>query len=323
MSAEHSEEKGHAGHDHATGANERSLKIALALTMAFLIVELVGGVVTKSLALISDAAHMFTDVAALAIALAAIRIAKRPADAKRTFGYHRFEILAAAFNAMLLFGVAVYILYEAYLRVKAPPEIQSTAMLVIAVVGLLVNLASMKVLASGQESSMNVKGAYLEVWADMIGSVGVIVGALVIKFTGWSWVDSLVAVGIGLWVVPRTWTLLKSSVNILLEGVPDDVDVEKVKETLLSVPGVISLHDLHVWAVTSGKSTLTAHLVTEEKVHAERDILPVVRDRLADQFGITHTTIQCEVTPCEQTDETNHFRSAAEGLKHDHRDDRS
>ncbi len=320
MSAEHSQEKGHAGHDHTAGANEKSLKIALALTTAFLIVEVVGGVLTKSLALISDAAHMFTDVAALAIALAAIRIAKRPADTKRTFGYHRFEILAAAFNAMLLFGVAVYILYEAYLRLRAPPEIQSTAMLVIAVVGLLVNLASMKVLASGQESSMNVKGAYLEVWADMIGSVGVIVGALVIKFTGWSWVDSLVAVGIGLWVVPRTWTLLKSSVNILLEGVPDDIDMPKVRDALLDVKGVQSLHDLHVWAVTSGKSTLTVHLVTSPEVSAETDVLPAVRAILAKDFGITHITVQCELEPCHQTDEADHFKSANAEVaeEHDH-----
>jgi cobalt-zinc-cadmium efflux system protein len=318
MSAEHNHDHGHAGHDHTAGANERSLKIALVLTTAFLIVELVGGIMTSSLALISDAAHMFTDTAALAIALMAIRIAKRPADSKRTFGYHRFEILAAAFNAMLLFGVAVYILYEAYLRLKAPPEIQSTAMLVIAVVGLFVNLASMKVLASGQESSMNVKGAYLEVWADMIGSVGVIAGALIIKFTGWSWVDSLVAVGIGLWVVPRTWTLLKSSVNILLEGVPDDIDMEKVKAALLSVPGVASIHDLHVWSVTSGKTTLTVHMVTKPDVHGERDILPVVRQRLEQDFKITHSTVQCELTPCHQTDEKDHFKSATAEVAEEH-----
>ena len=210
-------------HDHAAGGNERSLTIALALTTTFLIVELVGGILTHSLALISDAAHMFTDTAALGIALAAIRIAKRVADKRRTFGYHRFEILAAAFNAMLLFGVAVYIVYEAYLRLKSPAEIQSTGMLAIAVVGLIVNLISMRVLAGGRDASLNVKGAYLEVWSDMLGSIGVIIGAIVIRYTGWSWVDSLVAILIGLWVLPRTWTLLKSSVNILLEGVPEEL----------------------------------------------------------------------------------------------------
>lgn len=310
---------GHAGHDHTAGANQRALQIAFSLTSVFLVVELVGGVLSQSLALISDAAHMFTDVAALAIALMAIRIAKRPADAKRTFGYHRFEILAAAFNAMLLFGVAVYIVYEAYLRLKAPPEIQSTMMLVIAVVGLVVNLISMRVLRSGQEGSLNVKGAYLEVWADMIGSIGVIGGAAILKFTGWSWVDSAVAILIGLWVVPRTWTLLKSSINILLEGVPDDVDLGKLRALLLSVPGVKSLHDLHVWSVTSGKSTLTVHLVTEADANAEREVLPEVRKRLAASFGIHHITVQCELEPCGQADdEGDHFSSATAQMAHQH-----
>jgi len=299
---------GHAGHDHAAGANERSLKIALAPTCAFLVVELAGGFIAHSLALLSDAAHMFTDTAALAIALMAIRIAKRPADSKRTFGYHRFEILAAAFNAMLLLAVAVYILWEAYLRLKAPPEISSNLMLVIAIVGLVVNLLSMKVLRGGQEESLNVKGAYLEVWADMIGSIGVILGAVVIEFTGWAWVDSAVAILIGLWVVPRTVTLLKSSINILLEGVPEDVDMEKLKAMLLSIPGVKSLHDLHVWSVTSGKSTLTVHLVVDAGADAEQAILPEVRQRLAGSFGIHHITVQCELTPCGQAGhETDHF----------------
>ncbi|MBW8778873.1 MAG: cation transporter [Burkholderiales bacterium] len=302
---------GHAGHDHTAGANEKSLKIALALTCAFLVVELAGGLIARSLALLSDAAHMFTDTAALGIALMAIHIAKRPADSKRTFGYHRFEILAAAFNAMLLLVVAAYILWEAYLRLKAPPEIQSNLMLGIAVVGLVVNLLSMKVLRSGQEESLNVKGAYLEVWADMVGSIGVILGAAIIKFTGWAWVDSAVAILIGLWVVPRTMTLLTSSINILLEGVPEDVDLEKVKEALLDVPGVRSLHDLHVWSVSSDKTTLTVHLVTEPATHGETQVLPAVRARMDKDFGIRHITVQCEVTPCNQTDEAEHFKPAA------------
>ncbi len=302
---------GHAGHDHTAGANEKSLKIALALTTVFLLVELAGGFIARSLALLSDAAHMFTDTAALAIALMAIHIAKRPADEKRTFGYHRFEILAAAFNAMLLLVVAAYILWEAYLRLKAPPEVGSSLMLGIAIVGLVVNLLSMKVLRGGQEESLNVKGAYLEVWADMIGSIGVILGAVLIKFTGWSWVDSAVAVLIGLWVVPRTVTLLKSSINILLEGVPEDVDLAKVKEALLGVPGVKSLHDLHVWSVTSGKTTLTVHLVTEAAMDGQAGVLATVRQRLADDFGIHHVTVQCEVKACDQNDETDHFKAGA------------
>jgi len=302
---------GHAGHDHAAGANEKALKIALALTTVFLVVELAGGFIAHSLALLSDAAHMFTDTAALAIALMAIHIAKRPADDRRTFGYHRFEILAAAFNAMLLLVVAAYILWEACLRLKAPPAIGSNLMLGIAIVGLVVNLLSMKVLRGGQEESLNVKGAYLEVWADMIGSMGVILGAVLIKFTGWSWVDSAVAVLIGLWVVPRTVTLLKSSLHVLLEGVPEGIDLAKVKEALLGVPGVRSLHDLHVWSVTSGQATLTVHLVTEPALDGEADLLATVRQRLADDFGIRHVTVQCEVTPCDQTDEADHFKAGA------------
>ena len=298
----HGGRDGHAGHAHTAGANEKSLKIAFGLTFAFLVVELVGGIVAQSLALQSDAAHMFTDTAALAIALLAIRISRRPADKKRTFGYHRFEILAAAFNAMLLLMVAVYILWEAWLRIKAPPEIQSNLMLVIAVVGLVVNLASMRVLRSGQEASLNVKGAYLEVWADMVGSIGVIIGAGLIKFTGWAWIDSAVAILIGLWVVPRTMPLLKSSINILLDGVPEDIDILQVEATLRAVPGVKSFHDLHVWSVTSGKKTLTAHLVIDPALDGESDVLPVLRERLARDFGLRHLTIQCEIVPCSQAD---------------------
>lgn len=301
-------------HSHATG-NERALRFALGLTATFLVVELVGGLLTKSLALISDAAHMFTDTAALAIALVAIQIAKRPADKARTFGYYRFEILAAAFNALLLFGVALYILYEAYQRLKSPPEIESTGMLVIAVVGLLVNLASMRILSGGKDQSLNIKGAYLEVWSDLLGSLGVIIGAVIIRLTGATWVDSMVAVLIGLWVLPRTWILLKSSLNILLEGVPEEIEIDKVESALLSIKGVKSIHDLHVWALTSGKVSLTVHLVNDALINAEREILPAIRDLLADQFGITHITVQCELTPCRQADPSAHFESAAHFLE--------
>ena len=215
-------------HSHAIPktSNERALLIALVLTTTFLIVEVAGGIITGSLALISDAAHMLTDVAALAIALAAIRIAKRPADVRRTFGYYRFEILAAAFNTILLFIVAFYILYEAYQRLNSPPEIHSIGMLVIASIGLVINLLSMHLLSMGRDKNLNMKSAYLEVWSDMLGSLGVIIGALIIQFFGWAWVDSIIAILIGLWVLPRTWILLKESINILLEGVPEGIDLK-------------------------------------------------------------------------------------------------
>jgi cobalt-zinc-cadmium efflux system protein len=250
--------------------------------------------------LIADAAHMFTDAAALAIAVAAIRVGRRPADAKRTYGYHRFEILAAAFNALLLFAVAIYILYEAWERFRSPAYVESTAMLVVAVLGLVVNFVSMRLLRSGSEESLNVKGAYLEVWSDMLGSLAVIVGALVIRFTGWIWVDAVIAVAIGLWVLPRTWVLLKASLNILLEGTPEGIDVGEVSRTMLSVQGVDSVHDLHVWALTSGKNSLTAHIVHGEGID-NAGLIERLKEVLADQSRIHHTTLQLERYACEHS----------------------
>jgi len=285
--------------------NERSMKIAFALTATFLVVEIIGGVLTKSLALISDAAHMLTDTTALGIALVAISIAKRPADKKRTFGYYRFEILAASFNALLLFGVAAYIIYEAYFRLKAPPQIESTGMLFVAACGLVINLISIRLLSARQGTSLNVRGAYLEVWSDLIGSIGVIAGAILIRFTEWAWIDSAIAVLIGLWVLPRTWILLKSSLNILLEGVPDDVDLDKVGASIVQVPGVLSFHDLHVWALTSGKVSLSMHVVYDPKINTSAEILPILQTVLSKEFGISHMTIQFELVPCSPSAEMN------------------
>lgn len=306
-----------SGHSHAAlpGQNERPLWIALILTTAFLVAEIVGGILTNSLALISDAAHMFTDSAALAISLAAIRIGKRPADSERTFGYYRFEILAAAFNAILLFLVAMYILYEAYQRLNNPPEIQSGTMLLVAAIGLVVNLISMKLLSSGKDDSLNIKGAYLEVWSDMLGSIGVIIGALVIRYTGWAWVDSVIAVGIGLWVLPRTWTLLKASMHVLLEGVPEGLGIEEINEAIAGLPGVASVHDLHVWSITSGKASLTVHVVQSEDVADPQALLIAIRELIANKYDIHHATVQIETIPCEQAIEGHTFGPAA---GHDH-----
>ena len=270
--------------------------MALALTSAFLVAEVIGGVLTRSLALISDAAHMLTDVAALAIALAAIRIARRPADQQRTYGYYRFEILAAAFNALLLFAVGLYILYEAYLRLKNPPEIHSMGMLVIAVIGLGVNLISMRLLSGGKDSSLNLKGAYLEVWSDMLGSLGVIIAAVVIKMTGWGWVDSLVAAGIGIWVLPRTFVLLRESINILLQGVPKGVDLSQLDSAIRNVQGVADIHSLHVWALTTGKNVLSAHVVMRPGAGDGTDVMRLVTKLATEQFGIEHSTVQIEMS---------------------------
>lgn len=297
-----------ADHSHAivTNKNAKYLWFALILTSLFLVVEVVGGLLSGSLALLSDAAHMLTDVSALAISLAAIHIAKRAADIKRTFGYNRFEILAAAFNAIVLFLVAIYIIYEAIQRISHPEEIKTFLMLIIATFGLLVNLISMYLLNHGKEQSLNIKSAYLEVWSDMLGSLGVIIGALVIWLTGWSWVDSIIAVAIGVWVLPRTWILLKETLNILLEGVPEGIDLNALKNTMLNTEGVVDIHELHVWAITTGKISLTAHVVIHENRNCEQVIL-ILRDHLASQFGITHTTLQHEYKKCSHVENECHF----------------
>ena len=287
---------GHQGHDHShaavTEGNAKKLTIALILTTTFLVIEFIAGLITQSLALLSDAAHMFTDAAALAIALAAIKIAKRPADNKRTFGYQRFEILAALFNASMLFFVAMYILYEAYQRFTQPPEIQSLGMLTVASIGLIINLISMKILMSSATESLNMKGAYLEVLSDALGSVGVIIGAMIIYYTNWYWVDTIIAVAIGFWVLPRTWILLRQSINILLEGVPEEIDIEKLRHDLLALDGVESIHQLKVWAITSQNIHLTVHLfapnIDRNQLHR------TAIEMLSHEHGIAEVTLQIE-----------------------------
>ncbi|RZI67902.1 MAG: cation transporter, partial [Pseudomonas sp.] len=271
MSSGHSHGQVRAGH-------EKKLFIALLLTTSFMVAEVIGAWVTGSLALLSDAAHMFTDSAALAISFLAFQVAKRPADRTRTFGYSRYEILASAVNAILLFFVAIYILYEAYQRLLEPASIQSIGMLGIAALGLIVNLISMRMLGAASGESPNVKGAYLEVWSDMVGSIGVMVAALIIWLTGWAWVDSLVAAGIGLWVLPRTWVLLRESMNVLLEGVPNGIEVQEVEQAILAVNGVVAIHDLHVWSVTSGKNVMSVHVVIPDDPSNGQQILAQVTE---------------------------------------------
>ena len=288
-----------AGHDHKPGqANGARLAIALALTLTFLAAEVVAGVMFNSLALLSDAAHMFTDAAALAIALAAIKIGARKPDSRRSFGYRRFEILAAAFNAVLLFGVAIYVLIEGVRRIIDPEPVQSGGMLVVAILGLVINLVAMRLLSAGRDNSLNVKGAYLEVWADMLGSIGVIVGALVIKFTGWRFVDPIVAIGIGLWVLPRTWILLKSTTQILLEGAPSGVDLARVRDTITRTPGVASVHDLHVWVSGADLPSCSAHIVLEQDADFDA-VRQAVGKRLEGDFDLHHVTLQTERRACD------------------------
>ena len=289
-----------AGHDHGGGEirHEKPLWIALGLTSAFLIAEVIGGLMTNSLALLSDAAHMGTDVLALAISLFAVRLSRRPPDAKRTYGYARMEAIGALINGALLFIVAGYILWEAIGRFSQPPEVASTGMLVVATFGLVVNLISMRLLKAGSGESLNVKGAYLEVWADMLGSVGVIAGAILIKLTGWTIADPIIAVLIGLWVLPRTWILMRQAGNILMQGVPDGLNLEEVRKALAEFPGVTEVHDLHAWALGSKEAVLTAHVVGDDaKASGEQLRLSLIA-MLDERFGIEHATLQIEAVPC-------------------------
>jgi cobalt-zinc-cadmium efflux system protein len=289
------------GHDHShavpRGLASRRLALVLALTVGFLAVEVVAGFLTGSLALLADAGHMLTDVAGLILALAAMKFAERPPSPRRTYGYHRVEILAALTNGLVLLGVAGYILMEAWDRFSHPQPVAGVPVLAVAAVGLAVNVAGAFLLHSGSRSSLNVRGAYNEVLADAASSVGVIVGAAVITATGWFWVDPLVAVLIALFILPRTFALLKEAVQVLLEGTPREVDLATVRQAMEDVVGVKTIHDLHIWTLTSGVHALSAHAILQEgAVHGE--VLEKLRHRVTHGFPISHVTVQLEERCC-------------------------
>ena len=277
--------------------HEKPLWWALGLTTAYLVVEVIGAFWTNSLALLSDAAHMATDALGLMIALTAVRLSRRPPDAKRTYGYARLEALGAVANGLLLFGVGIYILFEAAQRFQQPQDIASTGMMWVAAFGLVVNLIAMRLLSAGSGESLNVKGAYLEVWSDMLGSVAVIIGGLIIHFTGWTLVDPILAVLIGLWVLPRTWVLLRDAINVLLEGVPKGVVLADIEAALRGHAGVAGIHDLHVWALASSTPALTVHVVMNDG-QAPDVLRRELADLLHERFDIDHVTVQVEADHC-------------------------
>lgn len=278
-----------------TGAarNAKRLTVVFGLTSFYFVVEVVGGLLTKSLALLADAGHMLTDVAGVGLALLAIRFAARPASPVRTYGFYRLEILAALTNAVVLIGISLYILYEAYQRWFQPPEVDSRAMLGVAVVGLAVNVAGMLILRAGSSESLNMKGAYFEVLSDMLTSIGVIVAAIAMLATGWYYADPLISAGIGLFILPRTWTLMKEAVGVLLEGVPSELNLAALRETLENVPGVASVHDFHVWSLTSGVNAMSVHAVLVEGAFYA-DVLAAIHEAIATSSKIGHITVQIE-----------------------------
>lgn len=283
-------------HGHAASAgsrNKKSLAIVFVLTSFYLIVEVGGGLWTGSLALLADAGHMLTDVAGVGLALLAIWFAEKPASQENTYGYYRVEILAALTNAVVLILISLYILYEAYERFRNPPEVQSGAMIGVAAVGLLVNLIGVYVLRSGSGESLNMKGAYFEVLSDMLTSIGVIVAGVIMLLSGWYYADPLISAGIGLFILPRTWSLLKDAVGVLIEGTPADVDIKNLRENLEKIEGVSDIHDLHVWSLTSGINAMSVHAVlTDDDAHDA--VMRRVHALCTKDFKIQHVTVQTE-----------------------------
>jgi cobalt-zinc-cadmium efflux system protein len=289
----------------AASANRPRLVAVFVLTTSVFLVELVGAALSNSLALLADAGHMFTDVGGIGLALLAISFAARPPSGGRTFGYLRLEILVAVVNAVLLFGVAAFILIEAWRRLSAPPEIATGLMLAVAVLGLVANAVSLYLLRDAQRASLNMRGAYLEVMGDFAGSAAVIVAAIVITLTGWTPADAVASALIGFLIIPRTWGLLRDAVDVLLEATPKGIDLEEVRTHIRDVAGVADVHDLHAWTITSGVNVVSAHVVLDTGADP-----PAVLDELcrclSGDFDIEHSTFQLETSDRRRLEEARH-----------------
>ena len=286
-------------HQHDHGIDRRAsnrmgrLKIALALTFAYMIVEAAGGWWTNSLALIADAGHMLTDVAALGLTLGAIWFGSRPATEKKTFGYFRLEILAAFINGVALAVLSIWVIWQAIQRSQAPPEIDGSHLTLIAAGGLIVNIIAAALLHSGHKHDLNMRGAWLHVMGDMLGSAMAIAAGLLIVMFGWYWADPATSILISVIIIIGSWRLVIDSVNVLLEGTPKHISLPAVERTIIETDGVSGVHDLHIWTISSGIDALSAHITHNETVR-HSDLLVSVRDRLHDRFGIDHLTIQME-----------------------------
>jgi cobalt-zinc-cadmium efflux system protein len=281
--------------------------VAFVVIAVFFVVEAVAGFLTNSLSLLSDAGHMLTDVVGLGMALAAIQLATRfehrvAEESRHTFGLYRLEILAAFVNALVLFAVAIWVLFEAVGRLRDEPEVLEIPMLVVAIAGLGANLVAFWLLREGAQESLNIEGAYVEVLADTVGSVGVILAAVLMRWLDWTWIDPVVAALIGLWILPRTFRLGRQAVRILLQSAPEHVDIARLRADLLGIADVIDVHDLHVWTLTSEMEAASAHLMTEDEADPHR-VLDRARELLVDGYGIAHATFQVEPRShvgCEQ-----------------------
>ncbi len=290
METQHSH--GGDGHSHGRGAGRRRLAWTLALVAAYTAAEAVGGWLTNSLALLADAGHMLSDAGSLGLALFALWMARRPPTAQRTFGYHRMEILAALVNGAALVAIAVFIAVEAIARLAQPPEVAAGGMMAVAAGGLAVNLAGLAILHGGRDQSLNLRGVWLHVLTDTLGSVQAIAAGALIWAFGWRWADPVASLAISVLVVWSAWSLLRETVGVLMEWAPGHIDVDRVRDELHRVPGVLEVHDLHVWTITSGLESLSAHVVARDR--PQEDVLQEIRSTLHRRFGIEHVTIQVE-----------------------------
>lgn len=316
----HHDHDHHHGHHHGRGANKRALILSLFIITVFLIVEVIGGIITNSLALLSDAGHMLSDSAALLLSLIAIHFAARPPSPRKTFGLHRFEILAALVNGVTLGIISIAIIWEAYQRLLAPPEVSSLPMIGIAALGLVANIAAAFTLMRGDyKHNVNLRSAFLHVLGDMLGSVGAIVAGILMWQFGWFIADPIISMIVGLLIISSAWRVTKESVNVLMEGTPSKIDTLAVTKELQRIPGVKNVHDLHIWTVTSGFDSLTCHLHVEDHLSGY-DILNEALLLLKERFGISHATIQIEnsvVHRCEM-DCQNGSKQLVDKHGHDH-----
>ncbi len=283
---------GHSHSDHRQQSRKR-LALVLVLTCTVMVAELIGGLWSGSLVLLADAGHMFSDAAALGLALFAMWFASRPSPPHATYGYYRAEILAAVANAVLLGIVTFFIIREALDRLQDPTPFQTLPVLVIGLLGLIVNVIGVRLLHAGARSSLNVRGAYLEVFADMLGSVGVVAAALLTMFLGWTRADPIISLGIAAFIVPRIFLLMREATDVLMEAAPRGMNIEDVRSAILGQSGVHDVHDLHVWTITSGRVCLSAHVVTAVDIDRD-DVLARINVHLRERFGLDHTTLQVE-----------------------------
>ena len=291
----------HERHSSAT-TNQRLLLIALAITGLMTIVELVGGLMSNSLALLGDAGHMFTDTLALGLSLVAITLAKRPASQNRTYGFHRAEVLAALTNGAILILISVYIFYEAYRRFVEPPEVRGGLMLGVAAMGLVANLVGISILRSASRDNLNVKGAFLHMWGDTVSSLGVIAAGITILVTGWTIADPIISILIGALILRGAVGLVLESSDILLEAVPKHLDVIQISNALKEIRGVRDAHDMHLWTITSGIYALSCHvLIQDQMVSNSSRIVEEINETLSQKFGIAHSTLQLECEECENS----------------------